>query len=60
VLLLVSAVSIAANPEEVVPDNLLSRCDNDISQLCTEAGETTLSLVICLLAKEDDLSPACR
>ena len=43
-----------------MPDNLLSRCDNDISQLCTETGETTLSLVMCLLAKEEDLSPACR
>lgn len=59
-LLLVSAVSVAANPEKKVPDNLQPRCDNDISQLCTETGETTLSLVMCLLAKGEDLSPACR
>jgi len=60
VLLFVSAASIASGPEEKVPDNLLSRCHNDISQLCSDAGESTLSLMMCLLAKEDDLSPACR
>lgn len=60
VLLFVSAASIASGPDEKVPDNLLSRCNYDISQHCNDAGESTLSLMMCLLAKEDGLSPACR
>jgi len=60
VLLLMSTGSIASGPEETVPDNLLSRCDNDVTRLCNDTGESMLSLMLCLLAKEDDLSPACR
>jgi hypothetical protein len=60
VLLFMSVASIASGPEEKVPDNLINRCEKDVKRLCTDTGDTTLSLMMCLLAKEDDLSPACR
>jgi len=60
VLLSVSAASVASSPEDRVQDNLLSRCEKDVNRYCADSGDTTLKHLMCLLARQDDLSPPCK
>jgi hypothetical protein len=52
-------------PERSQEDNIvitssMSGCKADIQKHCDDPGDKTLKVFMCLMANEEDLSPACR